>query len=436
MPMFMKKDFSTSLFRADPLVAALIQKEKQRQNNGLEMIPSESFPSNAVLEALGSVLNNKYSEGYPGKRYYGGNEFIDQVEQLAIDRAKQLFGAEHVNVQPYSGSPANMAIYFALLNFGDKVIGMSLSEGGHLTHGHEVNFSGKAYNFVKYGVDKETERIDMDVVRKIALQEQPKMIVSGATAYPRQYDFKEFTEIAADVGAYSMADVSHIAGLIAGGTHQNPFPETDVVMTTTHKTLCGPRGAIIMSKIEDPLKEKYHPKSALTLASRIDKAVFPGLQGGPHNHTIAAKAVAFGEALKPEFKDWARQVILNAKSLADSMMEQGIRLVSGGTDNHLLLADLSKLGVTGQQAENALDKAGITVNKNTIPFDLRSPMDPSGIRLGTPALTCRGMKEQEMKDIGQWIATVVKNHDNGNKIKGVREKVLDLTKQFAMYEEE
>jgi len=427
------KDFTSSLRNFDPVVSDLIELEKKRQNNGLEMIPSESFPSKAILEALGSVFNNKYSEGYPGKRYYGGNEFVDKVEQLAIDRAKQIFGAEHVNVQSYSGSPANMAIYFALLDFNDKVMGMSLSEGGHLTHGHKVNFSGKAYNFVQYGVDKETELIDMDVIRKMAIAEQPKLIISGATAYPRKYDFKEFAEIAAEVGAYSMADVSHIAGLIAGEVHENPFPSTDVVMTTTHKTLCGPRGAIIMSKKEDPLKEKYHPGSKLTLASRIDKAVFPGLQGGPHNHMIAAKAVAFGEALKPEFKDWANQVVINAKSLADSIMEQGIRLVSGGTDNHLLLADLSKLGVTGQQAETALDKAGITVNKNTIPYDPRSPFDPSGIRLGTPALTCRGMGVGEMKDIGKWIAEVVKNHADDIRVSKIREKVLDLTKQFPMY---
>lgn len=418
----------------DPVVATIIDAEKKRQFEGLEMIPSESFPSKAVLEALGSVMNNKYSEGYPGKRYYGGNEFIDQAEQLAIERAKKLFGAEHANVQPYSGSPANTAIYFALLNFGDKVMGMSLTQGGHLTHGHSVNFSGKAYKFAQYGVDKETEQIDMDAIRKLAIAEQPKMIISGYTAYPRTIDFKEFADIAAEVGAYSMADISHIAGLVAGDAHPSPFPFTDVVMTTTHKTLCGPRGAIILSKIEDPLRMKYHPESKLTLAQRIDKAVFPGLQGGPHNHAIAAKAVAFGEALQPSFKVFARQIVLNAKALADSLMEQGIRLVSGGTDNHLILADLTNQNVTGQQAETALDKAAITVNKNTIPYDTRSPFDPSGIRLGTPALTCRGMKEQEMKDIGLWIATVVKNWDNESKIKDVREKVLDLTKQYGMYD--
>lgn len=427
------KDFTSSLLHTDPVIAELLACEKKRQKEGLEMIPSESFPSKAVLEALGSVLNNKYSEGYPGKRYYGGNEFVDQVEQLAIDRAKELFSAEHVNVQPYSGSPANTAIYFALLNFGDKVMGMSLVQGGHLTHGHAVNFSGKAYQFAQYGVDKETELIDMDVVRKMALQEQPKLIISGATAYPRTIDFKAFAEIAAEVGAYSMADISHVAGLVAGGVHPSSFPQTDVVMTTTHKTLCGPRGAMILCKKEDPLREKWHADSKLSLAQRIDKAVFPGLQGGPHNHAIAAKAVAFGEALKPEFKVFAKQIVLNAKALADSLMEQGLRLVTGGTDNHLLLVDLSNQNVTGQQAETALDKAGITVNKNTIPYDPRSPFDPSGIRLGTPALTCRGMKEQEMKDIGQWIATVVKYPNDGEKIKAVRENVLDLTKQFEMY---
>ncbi len=428
------KDFTTPITSFDPVVAQLIAHEKQRQHDGLEMIPSESFPSKAVLEALGSVLNNKYSEGYPKKRYYGGNEFVDEVEQLAIDRAKQLFGAEHVNVQPYSGSPANAAIYFALLERGDKVMGMSLAQGGHLTHGHTVNFSGKYYSFSQYGLDKKTEQLDMDAVRKQALVEQPKIIVSGYTAYPRSIDFKQFAEIATEVGAYSMVDMSHIAGLIAGDAHQSPFPFTDVVMTTTHKTLCGPRGAMILSKIEDPLKQKYHSESKLTLAQRIDKAVFPGLQGGPHNHAIAAKAVAFGEALQPSFKIFAQQIVKNAQALADSLMEQGLRLVSGGTDNHLLLVDLTKLGVTGQQAETALDKAGITVNKNTIPYDPRGPFDPSGIRLGTPALTCRGMKEAEMKDIGLWIAEAVKNYENEERLKHVRANVFDLTKQYHMYD--
>lgn len=427
------KNFTSSLQELDPAVATIINAEKKRQFEGLEMIPSESFPSKAVLDALGSVMNNKYSEGYPKKRYYGGNEFIDQAEELAIERAKKLFGAEHVNVQPYSGSPANMAIYFALLNFGDKVMGMSLSQGGHLTHGHSVNFSGKMYTFSQYGVDKETEQIDMDAIRKMALAEQPKMIISGYTAYPRTIDFKAFAEIASEVGAYSMVDMSHIAGLIAGGVHPSPFPFTDVVMTTTHKTLCGPRGAMILSKIEDPLREKYNHGSKLTLAQRIDKAVFPGLQGGPHNHAIAAKAVALGEALQPSFQVFARQIVLNAKALAESLMSEGLRLVSGGTDNHLILVDLTNQNVTGQQAETALDKAGITVNKNTIPYDLRTPFDPSGIRLGTPALTCRGMKESEMKDIGQWIAEVVKNYSDERKIHAVRENVLDLTKQYRMY---
>ena len=313
-------------------------------------------------------------------------------------------------------------------------MGMSLAQGGHLTHGHTVNFSGKYYSFSQYGVDKKTEQLDMDAVRKMALVEQPKMIVSGYTAYPRSIDFKQFAEIANEVGAYSMVDMSHIAGLIAGDAHQSPFPFTDVVMTTTHKTLCGPRGAMILSKIDDPLKQKYHPESKLTLAQRIDKAVFPGLQGGPHNHAIAAKAVAFGEALQPGFKIFAQQIVKNAQALADSLMEQGLRLVSGGTDNHLLLVDLTKLGVTGQQAETALDKAGITVNKNTIPYDPRGPFDPSGIRLGTPALTCRGMKESEMKDIGLWIAEAVKNYENDERLKHVRANVLDLTKQYQMYD--
>ncbi|MBI5072272.1 serine hydroxymethyltransferase [Candidatus Woesearchaeota archaeon] len=428
------KDFSTSITSADPIVAALIAAEKKRQHDGLEMIPSESFPSKAVLEALGSVFNNKYSEGYPKKRYYGGNEFVDEVEQLAIDRAKQLFGAEHANVQPYSGSPANAAIYFALLERGDKVMGMSLSQGGHLTHGHSVNFSGKYYSFSQYGVDKETEQIDMDAVRKMAVAEQPKMIISGYTAYPRSIDFKGFAEIATEVGAYSMVDMSHIAGLIAGDSHPSPFPFTDVVMSTTHKTLCGPRGAMILSKKDDPLREKYHPESKLGIAQRIDKAVFPGLQGGPHNHAIAAKAVAFGEALQPSFKIFAKQIVKNAQALAVSLQAEGLRLVSGGTDNHLLLVDLTKLGVTGQQAETALDAACITVNKNTVPYDVRGPFDPSGIRLGTPALTCRGMKEQEMQDIGKWIGTVVKNWNDPAAIEKVRSSVMDLTKQYQMYE--
>jgi glycine hydroxymethyltransferase len=423
------------LKEADPETYGIISKELERQQNGLEMIPSESFASLPVLEALGSIMNNKYSEGYPKKRYYGGNEFIDEAEILAIERAKKLFGAEHANVQPYSGSPANLEAYFALLKPGDTVMGMDLTHGGHLTHGHKVNFTGKTYNFVQYGVDEKTEMLDMDAVRKMAKECNPKMIVSGFTAYPRSIDFKQFHEISEEVGAYSMADISHIAGLIAGNVHPSPFPDFDLVTSTTHKTLCGPRGAIIMSKIEDRLKEKYHPNSKLTLARRIDRAVFPGMQGGPHNHQIAAKAVAFGLALKPEFKDWAAQVVKNSKSLADSLINQGIRLVSGGTDNHLILADLTSINVTGQEAETALDEVGITVNKNTIPFEKRSPFDPSGIRMGTPALTNRGFTASDMTQVGELMAKTVKNVGNKDVLEDVKKQVLELTGRHPLYED-
>ena len=404
----------------DPEIAAAIKGELRRQREGLEMIPSENFTSKAVLEALGSVMTNKYSEGYPGKRYYGGNQFIDVAENLAIERAKKLFGAEHVNVQCYSGSPGNLEIYFALLNFGDTVMGMNLTHGGHLTHGHPVNFSGKAYHFVQYGVNKETEIIDYDEVREIALREKPKLIVSGYTAYPREVNFKRFAKIAEEVGAISMADTSHISGLIIAGVHQSPFPETDVVMTTTHKTLRGPRGAIIMCK------QKY--------AQQIDKAVFPGMQGGPHDNNTAAKAVCFGEALKPEFKEYGKQIVKNAKTLAEGLLKNGFRLVSGGTDNHLVLIDLTNKNVTGKQAESALDKANITVNKNTIPYDTRSPFDPSGIRIGTPALTTRGMKEPEMKYIADLISEAIENVNNEEALTKVKMKVIELTKKFPLYE--
>jgi len=404
----------------DPEIAAAIKSELRRQREGLEMIPSENFTSKAVLEALGSVMTNKYSEGYPGKRYYGGNQFIDVAENLAIERAKKLFGAEHVNVQCYSGSPGNLEIYFALLNFGDTVMGMNLTHGGHLTHGHPVNFSGKAYHFVQYGVNKETELIDYDEVREIALREKPKLIVSGYTAYPREVNFKKFAEIAEEVGAISMADTSHISGLIIAGVHQSPFPETDVVMTTTHKTLRGPRGAIIMCK------QKF--------AQQIDKAVFPGMQGGPHDNNTAAKAVCFGEALKPEFKEYGKQIVKNAKALADGLIKNGFRLVSGGTDNHLVLVDLTNKNVTGKQAESALDKANITVNKNTIPYDTRSPFDPSGIRMGTPALTTRGMKESEMRHIADLISEAIDNVNDEEELKKVKMKVMEVTKKFPLYE--
>ena len=407
--------------KSDPQIADIIRHELLRQQTVLEMIPSENIVSPAVLEAMGSVLTNKYSEGYSHKRYYGGNEYIDQMEDLAIERAKQLFGAEHVNVQSLSGSPANMAVYFALLNFGDKVMGMKLSEGGHLTHGHPVNFSGKAYQFVQYGVDPKTELLDYDLIEKQAMQEKPKMIVAGATAYPRIIDFKRFSEIAEKVGAISFADIAHIAGLVVGGVHPSPFPMFDVVSTTTHKTLRGPRSAIIMCK------EKY--------AKAIDKAVFPGLQGGPHDHINAAKAVAFGEAMTPEFKTYAQQIVKNAKALADQLNAEGIRLVTGGTDNHLLLIDLRSQNVTGQQAETALDQANITVNKNTIPYDPRSPFDPSGIRLGTPTLTSRGMKESEMTQVGQFMARAIKGWDKPSELAAVKSGVLDLCKQFPIYGE-
>jgi glycine hydroxymethyltransferase len=397
-------------------VFSLIEEEKKRQLDTLEMIPSENYISDGVMKALGSELNNKYSEGYPGKRYYGGNFVIDKIEELAIDRAKKLFGAEHVNVQPYSGSPANMAVFFALLNPGDKFMGMELSQGGHLTHGSPVNFSGKIFKAVHYGVDRETEQIDYDYVRKLAKQEKPKMIISGFTAYPRTIDFKEFDSIAKEVGAYSFADISHIAGLIAGEAHPSPLPFTDVVTTTTHKTLRGPRGAMIMCKS--------------ALASKIDKAVFPMLQGGPHNHSIAAKAVAFEEAMQPGFKEYARQIVKNARALADTLSREGFRLVSGGTDNHLILIDLTTLGVSGKEGEEMLDKAGITVNKNSIPYDTRKPMDPSGIRLGTPILTTRGMKESEMNHIGELMADVILKKKDPS---AVKQNVHELCSQFPSF---
>ncbi len=399
----------------------IIQNELERQRNFLNMIPSENYCSKDVLEACGSVLNNKYSEGYPGKRYYQGNKFIDSGEVLAIERAKKLFGAEHVNVQPNSGSPANMAVYFALLEKGDKVLGMDLCHGGHLTHGSSVNFSGRDYNFVFYGVGQDG-KIDMDEVEKIALRERPKLIVSGSTAYPREIDFKRFHEIAEKINAFSMADISHIAGLIVGGVHQSPFPFTDVVTTTTHKTLRGPRSAIIMCK------EKY--------ARVIDKAVFPGLQGGPHEHIILGKAVCFQEASRGEFKEYAEQIVRNTKVLADVLMENGIKLVSDGTDNHLILIDLTKtLGKDGMGKEVAvaLEEAGIVTNANTIPFETSSPFKPSGVRLGTPILTTRGMKEKEMKIIGEYIAGVINNLDNVLVRQRVREGVRGLCQEFVFY---
>ncbi len=424
---------NATLAENDPEVSALIKKEEERQETGLEMIPSESFASKAVLTALGSVFNNKYSEGYPHKRYYGGNEYVDELEELAIARAKKIFGAEHVNVQSYSGSPANLEVYNALLKPGDTILSMSLAHGGHLTHGHKVNASGKLYTIVSYTVRKEDQIIDIDEVRKLALEHQPKLIIVGASAYPRSIDFVPFKKIADEVGAYLMADIAHIAGLIAAGVHPSPFPHCDIVTTTTHKTLCGPRGAMIMCKVEDRLKEKYHPKSPYNLAEKIDRSVFPGMQGGPHNNQIAAKAVAFGQVMTPAYKLWAKQVVANAKALAASLEKEGIRLVSGGTDNHLILADITPLGVGGAAAETALDKAGITLNKNLIPYDTRSPVDPSGIRMGTPALTNRGMGEKEMTRIGQLIAMVVRNHEDEKVLAEVRKEVRAMCKEFPLY---
>ncbi|MBU1201561.1 MAG: serine hydroxymethyltransferase [Nanoarchaeota archaeon] len=419
----------------DPQVYEAIKKELQRQRETAELIASENFVSPAVLQAAGSWLTNKYSEGYPDKRYYGGNEFIDVTEKLAIERAKKLFDAEHANVQPHAGSQANMEAYFALLELKDKILGMSLDHGGHLTHGSKVNFSGKFYNFTSYGVDKETGRIDMDEVRKIALREKPKLILAGYSAYSRNLDFREFRKIADEVNAYLMADVAHFAGMIAARKHMMPFPHCDVVTTTTHKTLRGPRGAIILCQKEDRLKEIYHKDSKKNLAGMIDSAVFPGMQGGPLEHVIAAKAVAFGEALKPEFKTYIEQVLKNAKVLAEELMGYGFKLVSDGTDNHLVLVDLTNKGVTGKEAETALDKAGITCNKNMVPFDTRGPFDPSGIRLGTPALTTRGFKESDIREVASAINKVISNIKDEAIKKMVRQDIAELCKKHPLYPE-
>ncbi|MEW8976288.1 MAG: serine hydroxymethyltransferase, partial [Exiguobacterium sp.] len=385
----------TYLKQQDEALFSAMRQELGRQRDNIELIASENFVSQAVMEAQGSVLTNKYAEGYPGRRYYGGCEYVDLAENLARDRAKEIFGAEHANVQPHSGAQANMAVYFTILEQGDTVLGMNLSHGGHLTHGSPVNFSGVQYNFVEYGVDQETEMIDYDVVAKLAEEHKPKLIVAGASAYPRVIDFKRFREIADSVGAYLMVDMAHIAGLVAAGQHPNPVEHAHFVTTTTHKTLRGPRGGMILCKEE-------HAKA-------IDKAIFPGIQGGPLMHVIAAKAVAFGEALAPEFKDYIGQVVTNAKVLGEELTNRGLRIVSGGTDNHLLLVDLQPLGITGKLAEHALDEAGITVNKNTIPFDPASPFVTSGIRIGTAAMTSRGFKEAEMKEIAELIELVL-NH--------------------------
>lgn len=404
----------------DPSLKAAIKDELHRQESGLEMIPSENFVSLAVLEALGSVLTNKYSEGYVGKRYYGGCEYIDVVESLAIERAKQLFGAEHVNVQPLSGAPANVAVYFGLLEPGDTILGMDLSHGGHLTHGHPVTYMAKVFNFIRYKTNAEG-KIDLDNLRAMALEHKPKMILVGYSAYSREIEYEKIKMIADEVGALTMADVAHIAGLIAGGEMNNPVPLFDVVTTTTHKTLRGPRGGMIMCK------EKH--------AKAIDKAVFPGLQGGPHENNIAAKAIAFKEALQPDFKEYAKQIRLNAKVLEKKFNEYEYRLMFGGTDNHLLLIDVTPKGLSGKEAQYALDAAGITVNKNMIPDDTRSPMDPSGIRLGTPALTTRGMKEAEMEVIAEMINMALLNHKDEQKLLEIRNAVSELTAKFPLYPE-
>lgn len=404
---------------ADKQVFDAIQQELGRQRDKIELIASENFVSEAVMEAQGSVLTNKYAEGYPGRRYYGGCEYVDVVEDLARERAKQIFGAEHVNVQPHSGAQANMAVYFSILQPGDTVLGMNLAHGGHLTHGSPVNFSGILYKFVEYGVDKETEYIDYEDVRKKALEHKPKLIVAGASAYPRAIDFAKFREIADEVGAYLMVDMAHIAGLVAAGLHENPVPYADFVTTTTHKTLRGPRGGMILCK------EQY--------AKQIDKSIFPGLQGGPLMHVIAAKAVALGEALQPEFKQYAQNVIENAKRFGEALKNEGISLVSGGTDNHLLLVNLTNLNITGKAAEEALDEIGITVNKNAVPFDKESPFVTSGIRMGTAAVTTRGFGLEEMDEVASIIALVLKNLGNESVYNEARERVKTLTERFPMY---
>lgn len=403
-----------SLEVVDKEIFDAIQKEHKRQNEKIELIASENFASKAVMEAMGSVFTNKYAEGYPGKRYYGGCQNVDIAENLARDRAKEIFGAEHANVQPHSGAQANMSVYFTVLNPGDTILGMNLSHGGHLTHGSPVNFSGKMYNIVPYGV-KEDGYIDYDEVERIALECKPKIIVAGASAYPRTIDFKRFREIADKVSAYLMVDMAHIAGLVAAGLHPSPVPYADFVTTTTHKTLRGPRGGMILCK------EKY--------AKDLDKSVFPGVQGGPLMHVIAGKAVCFKEALTPEFKEYQKQIIKNAKVLAEELMNRGFKLVSGGTDNHLMLVDLTNKGVTGKEAEAMLDEVGITVNKNTIPFDKQKPNIASGIRIGTPAMTTRGMKEEEMKTIAELIDRTIKGEDKEK----IKEDVLKLTSRFPIY---
>jgi glycine hydroxymethyltransferase len=408
------------LRKQDPQVAEAIRLELGRQRDKIELIASENFVSRAVMEAMGTVLTNKYAEGYPGRRYYGGCEYVDIAENIARDRVKELFGAEHANVQPHSGAQANMAVYFTILKPGDTVLGMNLSHGGHLTHGSPVNFSGTLYNFVEYGVDKDTHLINYDDVRAKALEHKPKLIVAGASAYPRTIDFAKFREIADEVGAYFMVDMAHIAGLVAAGLHPNPVPHAHFVTSTTHKTLRGPRGGLILCKEE--------------FAKAIDKSVFPGVQGGPLMHVIAAKAVAFGEALQPEFKAYAQQIINNAQAFAEALKTEGLTLVSGGTDNHLVLVDVRNLGLTGKVAEHLLDEVNITTNKNTIPYDPESPFVTSGVRMGTPAVTSRGFDEEAMKEVAAIIALTLKNPEDAAKHEEARQRVAALCQRFPMYE--
>ncbi len=416
-----EKNLMAELSSVDSEVFKAISDELGRQRNKLELIASENIVSKAVMEAQGSVLTNKYAEGYPGKRYYGGCEYVDVVEQIAIDRAKKLFGAEYANVQPHSGAQANMAVFFALLTPGDTVMGMNLTDGGHLTHGSPVNMSGKYFNIVPYGVDKETECIDYDEMQRIAEDCKPKLIVAGASAYARTLDFERIADIAHSVGAYLMVDIAHIAGLVAAGLHPSPVPYADVVTTTTHKTLRGPRGGLILCKDAE-------------FGKQFNKAIFPGVQGGPLMHVIAAKAVAFGEALQPEFKTYAEQIIKNAKVLADTLTADGFRIVSGGTDTHLMLVDLTSKGITGKEAQNLLENVNITANKNTIPFEKLSPFVTSGIRLGSPALTTRGFKEEDMKEVGDIIALVLDNPEDEKSQQEAKERVAALCKKYPLYE--
>lgn len=410
----------SNLKKEDPEIYQAIEKEKARQMDGLELIPSENFVSKAVLEATGSILTNKYAEGYPGKRYYGGCEFIDVAEQLAIDRVKKLFNCDHANVQPHSGSSANMAAYMAALQPGQKIMGLDLYFGGHLTHGYKTSFSSKFYVSTPYTLNKETELIDFDQIRMLAKKEKPNMIVAGATAYPREFDFKQFREVADEVGALLMCDIAHIAGLVIAGVHQSPIPYAHIVTTTTHKTLRGPRGGVIMCKSE--------------FAQAVDKTIIPGMQGGPLEHVIAAKAVCFKEAMKPEFKQYGKQIVKNSKALANTLMENGFKLVTNGTDNHLMLINFGNNGLTGKEAEGMLGEAGITVNKNTVPYDTRSPLVGSGVRLGTPAITTMGMKENEMKIIGNFITKVLKNPSDNALRKKIRQEVKELCGKFNFYD--